>query len=129
MRVDKGKSPHGKFARECVTGPIAQAPAAERAKFNRFLFFYFFFPITFRSVMDRKTPELRPAINEYFKDPSPSSNLFDDISSHAAADNRREEPAVCRIFQQMDTKKTDIFDVIKPADADGRGNSPAFDVR
>lgn len=98
----------------------------EQAKFNKF---FFFFLITFHSVMDRKTPELRPAINEYFKDPSPSSNLFDDISSHAAADNKREEPAVCRIFQQIETKKTDIFDIIKPVDADGHGNSPGFDVR
>lgn len=78
--------------------------------------------------MDRKTPELRPAINEYFKDPSPSSNLFDDISSHAANDAKREEPAVCRIFQQIETKKTDIFDIIKSTD--GTHNiSPGFDIR
>lgn len=81
----------------------------------------------FRS-MDRKTPELRPAINEYFKDPSPSSNLFDDISSHAANDTRREEPAVCRIFQQIETKKTDVFDIIKPTDGNHH-NSPGFDIR
>lgn len=78
--------------------------------------------------MDRKTPELRPAINEYFKDPSPSSNLFDNISSHATIDSRREEPAVCRIFQQIDTKKADIFDIIKPSDS-SHNNSPGFDVR
>lgn len=78
--------------------------------------------------MDRKTPELRPAINEYFKDPSPSSNLFDDISSHAASDVRREEPAVCRIFQQIETKKNDIFDIIKPLDG-SRDNSPAFEIQ
>ncbi|XP_025409865.1 trafficking protein particle complex subunit 12 [Sipha flava] len=78
--------------------------------------------------MDRKTPELRPAINEYFKDPSPSSNLFDDISSHAATDTKREEPAVCRIFQQIETKKTDIFDIIKSSD-NGHTNSPGFEIR
>ncbi|XP_060850240.1 trafficking protein particle complex subunit 12 [Rhopalosiphum padi] len=78
--------------------------------------------------MDRKTPELRPAINEYFKDPSPSSNLFDNISSHATADSKREEPAVCRIFQQIETKKTDIFDIIKPPE-DNHNNNPAFDVQ
>lgn len=78
--------------------------------------------------MDRKTPELRPAINEYFKDPSPSSNLFDDISSHAATDTKREEPAVCRIFQQIETKKTDIFDIIKPSDC-GLSSSSGFDMR
>jgi len=80
--------------------------------------------------MDRRTPELRPAINEYFKDPSPSpsSNLFDDISSHAATDSKREEPAVCRIFQQIETKKNDIFDVIKPLDS-SHNNSPGFDVQ
>lgn len=82
--------------------------------------------------MDRKTPELRPAINEYFKDSSSSSNLFDDISSHAAiTDGKREEPAVCRIFQQIETKKTDIFDIIKPPVDSGsnRNNNPGFDVR
>ncbi|CAH1737696.1 unnamed protein product [Aphis gossypii] len=78
--------------------------------------------------MDRKTPELRPAINEYFKDPSPSSNLFDNISSHATAESKREEPAVCRIFQQIETKKTDIFDIIKPPE-NNHNNSPAFDVQ
>lgn len=78
--------------------------------------------------MDRKTPELRPAINEYFKDPSPSSNLFDDISSHATSDTKREEPAVCRIFQQIETKKTDIFDIIKPSDVICN-NSPGFEIQ
>lgn len=78
--------------------------------------------------MDRKTPELRPAINEYFKHPSPSANLFDNISSHASTDTRREEPAVCRIFQQIETKKSDIFDIIKPLDS-GSNNSPGFDVQ
>ncbi|XP_050434713.1 trafficking protein particle complex subunit 12 [Adelges cooleyi] len=78
--------------------------------------------------MDRKTPELRPAINEYFKDPSPSSDLFDKISSHATNDLKREEPAVCRIFQQIDSKKTDIFDIIKPSD-NSRNTSPGFEVR
>jgi len=78
--------------------------------------------------MDRKTPELRPAINEYFKDPSPSSNLFDNISSHATAESKREEPAVCRIFQQIETKKNDIFDIIKPPE-NNHNNSPAFDVQ
>lgn len=79
--------------------------------------------------MDRKTPELRPAINEYFKDPTPSSNLFDNISSHAATDVKREEPAVCRIFQQIE-KKTDIFDIINPPlDSSSHSNNPGFDVR
>lgn len=78
--------------------------------------------------MDRKTPELRPAINEYFKNPLPSSNFFDNISSHATTETKREEPAVCRIFQQIETKKTDIFDVIKPPE-NNHNNSPVFDVQ
>jgi len=54
--------------------------------------------------------------------------LFDNISSHATADSKREEPAVCRIFQQIETKKTDIFDIIKPPE-DNHNNNPAFDVQ
>ncbi|XP_050543794.1 trafficking protein particle complex subunit 12 [Daktulosphaira vitifoliae] len=79
--------------------------------------------------MDRKTPELRPAINEYFKDPSPSSDLFDQISSHAITEVKREEPTVCRIFQQINTnKKTDIFDIIKSPD-NSQSVNPSFDIK